>query len=116
MDDSLAPAPGRVQRHAELLAVLPERVELSPRQWIGYRALLGRDVVVHRRDGEIGTADPAPCKAQAFERLRGRHLVDQVQDDVEQRVHVGRLDDDVPGPDALEQRSRCHRVFLADGL
>jgi hypothetical protein len=42
--------------------------------------------------------------------------VDQVQVDVEQRGLVGRLNDDVARPDALEERSRCHRVFLADGL
>jgi hypothetical protein len=108
VDDPLAAAPGCVQRHPELLAVLAQRVELSARERIGDRAVFGRDVVVHRRDREVGPAHAAPGQAQGLERLRRGHLVNQVQVDVEQRRLVGRLHDDVTGPDAVEQRLRCH--------
>ena len=44
----------------------------------------GRDVVVHRRDREVGPAHAPARGAQAVERLRRRDLVHEVQIDVEE--------------------------------
>ena len=116
VDDPLVSAPGCIQRHAELLAIVAERVQLTARERIRDRSVLRGNVVVHRRDREVGPANPAPGQTQTLERLGRGHLVNQVQVDVEQRRLVGGLDDDVAGPDPVEQRLRCHQVFLADGL
>ena len=82
---SLAPAARRVQRDAELLAVRAQRLELGPRERVGDRPRERRDVVIHRRDREIRPAHAATGEPQPVERLRRRHLVDQVQIDVEKR-------------------------------
>ena len=86
--DPLAAAAGREEPHAELLAVLPQRVELCARERVGDRPGQRRDVVIHRRDGQVGAAHGAPGGAQAVERLRARHLVHEVQVDVEERAAV----------------------------
>ena len=76
-----------------------------------------RDVVVHRRDGEVGTADAAAGQAEAVERLRARDLVHEMQVDVEQvRLALGAMDD-VALPDLLGERARACRSgsFLWSG-
>ena len=112
VDDALAPAARRVERDAELLAVRAQRVELGTRERIGDRPRERRDVVVHRRDREVGAAHRSAGEPQPVERLRRRHLVDQVQVDVEERGLARRLVDDVALPDPVEQRLR-HRETVA---
>ena len=106
VDDPLAPAAGRVERDAELVAVPPQRVELLLGERVHRRVVAGRDVVVHRRDRQVGAADAPPGEPQALERLRRGDLVDEVKVDVEQvGAALGALDD-VALPDLLEQRLR----------
>ena len=81
-----------------------ERVELRLRERVADRAELRRDVVVHRRDRQVGAAHRPAGEPQRLERLRARHLVDEVQVDVEQRRLARPLVDDVRLPDPLEQR------------
>ena len=99
VDDPLAAAAGGVQRHAELGAVARQRVELRLRERVADRAGLGRDVVVHRRDRQVGPAHLPSGEAQPLEGLRARHLVDEMEVDVEQRRLAGPLVDDVRVPD-----------------
>ena len=63
--DPLASGAGRVQRHAELGAVRGERVELRLRDQVADRARLGRDVVIHRRDRQVGPPHAAAPRAAA---------------------------------------------------
>ena len=51
--DPFAAAAGGEQAHAELLAVRGQRVELRAREVVGDRPVHRRDVVVHRRDGQL---------------------------------------------------------------
>jgi hypothetical protein len=106
VDDALPAAAGRVEGDAELLAVSPQSVELGPRERVADRPLLGGDVVVHRRDGEVGAPHAATCQPQALEGLRRGHLVDEVQIHVEQSRLARRLRHDMALPDAVEQRFR----------
>ena len=70
----------------------------------GWWMSVGRDVVVHRRHGEVGAADRAAGQAQAVERLRRRDLVDEVEVDVEEvGLAVGAVDD-VAVPHLLAER------------
>ena len=67
---------------------------------------VGRDVVIHRRDGQIGTPDAPSRQPKAVERLSRRHLVDEVKIDEEKRRLAGLFPDDVAFPDAVEERLR----------
>ena len=77
-----------------------------------------RHVVVHRGDGEVGAAYAAAGQTQAVERLRRRHLVHEVQVDVEQvGLALGPVDH-VALPHLLAERrgaaslrSVCHPRF-----
>ena len=113
VDDSLAPAAGREERHAERLAVRAKRVELRARERVGDRAVERGDVVIHRRERQVGTAHWTPGQPQRLEGLRARHLVHEMQVDVEQRRRVGRRLDDVRVPDLAKQRRAGHRVTSA---
>ena len=106
VDDALAAAPGRVERHTELGAVPRQRVELGLRERIGHRAAVGRDVVIHRRDRQVRTPHGPAREPQALERLRRRHLVDEVQVDEEERRLAGLFPDDVALPRPVEERAR----------
>ena len=109
-DDVDDPAPvraERVERDAELGAVALERLDLHARELVadarGDRRAVGRHVVVGGRERAVGPADAAALEPQPVERLRARHLVHQVQVDVEQvRRHL------VGGPDLVEQRGCAH--------
>ena len=100
--DPLVLGAQRVQRDPELLAVALERLHLHPRELVsdlrGDAGAVGRDVVVDGGERPVGAADLASREAQAVERLRAGHLVDEVQVDVEQ---AGR--DLVGVPDLVEQ-------------
>ena len=110
--DTLLDAAERVQRHAELGAVRAQRLELGPRDGIGDRLVdvRGRNVVILCRQREIGTAHGTTGVAQAVEGLRARHLMDEVQIDVQQvRLAVG-TSNDVRIPDLLRQCA-SHRTL-----
>ena len=85
VDDALAAAAGRVERDAELLAVAPQRVELRLRRAGPDRAGRPSARCGPSSRGQVRPAHLPPGQAQALERLRRRHLVDEVQVDVEQR-------------------------------
>jgi len=86
VDDPLAAMPERVETDAELVAVPAQRVDLASGYLVGDRLVDvdGRGVVVHRRQGELGSADAAAGQAQPVERLRRGHLVYQMEIDVQQ--------------------------------
>ena len=86
-----------------------QRVELGLGDRVADRARLGRDVVIHRRDRQVGPPHRAAGEPQRLERLRARHLVDEVQVDVEQRRLARLLVDDVRLPDLVEQRASLNR-------
>ena len=65
----------------------------------------GRHVVVHRRDREVGAPHAAAREAQPVERLRRRHLVHEVEIDVEEIGLALGVMDDVVRPDLLGQAS-----------
>src|SRR5581483_4299507 len=110
--DSLAAAAGRMERHAEFLAVRPERLELLRRQRVDRRVVAGRDVVVHRRERQLRPAHRAPGEAQRLERLRRGDLVDEVQVDVEEVGQALGRAHHMCVPDLLEERA-AHAPTLA---
>ena len=110
VDDALAARSRRVQLDAELLAVGAQRVELRLRHLVGHRPRQGRDVVVHRRDRQVGPPHAPAGEPQPLERLRRGDLVHEVQVDVEQRRLTGLVADDVPVPDLVEQAPARHQA------
>ena len=80
----------------------------------GFVARVGRHVVVGRRERAIGAADLHAC---AFEPLEGivRAVVEQMAVDVEERVAVGPIDDDMAPPDLLEHRRGTGPVGCSRG-
>ena len=86
VDDALVEAVDREIGHAELDDVAFERLDLQPRLRLvdAGRAVAGRDVVVGDRERRVGPAHLAAGELQPLEGLRRRHLVDQVQVDIEQ--------------------------------
>ena len=111
VDDALAAAVEVEQRHAERRRRCSRSVSTCcARQRIGDRQVprcRRRHVVIDGREGEIGTPDLAAAQAQAFERLRRRHFVNEVTIDVEQGAAVLELAHDVRIPDLVEQGARC---------
>ncbi len=84
-----------------------EHLHLPGRDGIAHRLVDvgGRDVVVHRRDCEIGAPNRPTREAQPVERLGRRDLVHEVEVDVEQvGLAVGAVDD-VALPHLLGERS-----------
>ena len=115
VDDAAAVRAQRVQGHAELLAVRLQRLDLLARQLVGDHPgdgrVVGRDVVVGRRQGPVRAAHLAALQAEAVEGLRRGHLVDEVQVDVDQVVG-----DLVSLPDLVEHRLWGHRLLLVSRL
>src|SRR5690606_15329969 len=105
VDDAVLGVAERVAGDAELLAVLHELGELGLGLVVDdLEALrIGRRRVVHRRDGAVGTADPEAALTETREGLGRRHLVDEVEVDVEDRGAALLLGDDVLFPDFLEK-------------
>src|SRR5262249_1921559 len=68
--DPLAAAPGRIEGHAELLAVLAQRLELLLRQRVNRRVVTGGDVVIHRRERQVWTPPGPSREPKRLERLR----------------------------------------------
>ena len=114
VDDPLAPAARRVERDAELLAVAAERLQLLVRQRVGRRVVAGCDVVVHRGERQVGTADRSPCEAERLERLRRGDLVHEVQVDVEEVGDPLGASHHMAFPHLVEERP-AHPPTLARG-
>jgi hypothetical protein len=60
--------------------------------------------VVHRRHRQVGPAHGPAGQPQALECLSARHLVHEVEVDVQESRLTRRLVDDVRLPDSLEKR------------
>ena len=106
--DALARVAHRVEPDAELRAVRARAPPSASREIgsaTGWSMSVGRDVVVHRGDGEVGPAHGAAGQAQAVERLRRRDLVDEVEIDVEEVGLALAAADDVALPHLLAQRT-----------
>ena len=96
---------------AEFGGVGAQRVELRGALRIGDRQQPAvrpqprrrRQIVVRHRQRQFRPAHPATRGAQPLERLRARHLVDQVAVDVDQAGAVVAPLDDVGVPDLLVQ-------------
>ncbi len=102
--DALAGGAPGIERDAELVGVGLQRLHLLRADLVGHRAVGRRHVVVHRRDREVGAANGAIVHAQALERLRARHLVHEMQVDVEEvGLAVGAMHD-MAFPYLLSQR------------
>ena len=118
VDDALAHVAHAEERNAELFAVLAQHLDLLHRERVGpWLVAVDRgDVVVDGGEREVGPANLAPGDAQALERLRRRHLVDEVEVDVE-KVWLARLAaDNVVVPDLLGSGARlCHQAKTPSG-
>jgi len=77
---------------------------------IGLAAVGGRHVVIDHQQRLVGRVHLAAGQPQALERLRRRHLMDDVAVDVEQAGAVRLLIDQMVGPDLVVKRARFHRV------
>ena len=110
--DTLFDVAERVQGNTELGTVRAQRLELRPRDRVGNRLVdvCGRNVVILRGEREIGAPHRSTGIAQAVEGLCARHLMDEVQIDVQQvRLAVGTAND-VRIPDLLRQCA-SHRIL-----
>src|SRR5581483_1653629 len=115
VDNALVVIREIVERNAEVATVALQRAHHRFRHRIGKRPLLifGGDDVIDGREG-AGRESHAPAMLTQFvERLRGRHLVDEVQPDEQLRL-PGRQDADrVCVPDLLEKRLAHKNHFIA---
>ncbi len=120
VDDALVDAAHVRQRHAELLAVDPQLLDLLARDRIfdDAQAIVGRrDRVIHRRLGVVGPTDLESAVAQPLEGLRRSDLVHEVQINIEHGRRSGLVDDDVIVPDLLKQRfGLAHRKLTSKPL
>ena len=106
VDNSLADVTNVVQRHAELFAILSQRLNLLSRDRIGdrQRSVAGRNVVIGRRKRFGRLANGPASNPKPLERLRAGHFVDQVQVDVQDRWPGLSLVDNVSVPDLVQER------------
>ena len=77
----------------------------------------GGHVVIHGAEGEFGAANLAIGQAKTFKGLRGRHLMHEMQINVEQGGLAFSLVDDVRLPELVEEAARSvggstHRAIL----
>ena len=85
VNDALAGVAHAVQLDALAPAVLLERRHLALGHLIGCGPPADRgDVVIHRGDRQVGPADTSLGEPQTLERLRRRHLMNEVKVDIEQ--------------------------------
>ena len=100
---------------AELARVLGERDDLHRALGILVRlaAVGGRNVVIDHRERLLRRAHLAAGDAQALERLRRRHLMDEMPVDIDQAGSVRLPIDHVVVPDLIVEAARlCHHVGL----
>src|SRR5690606_24225313 len=97
-----------VELDAELGAVGPQRVDAELRLGIldAVLAVGRRHVMVGDGEGRLRAADLAAGHAQPLERLRARHLVNEMPADIEQTGAGVLLGDQVALPDLVEQGAR----------
>ena len=122
VDDPLVPTldaglPNAEHCDAELAAVYVKLAHLHARQRVGDADTLGRrrrHVVIDRGDHRFGTPGLTTGEAQTFKGLWARDLVDEMAINIQQRLAIRRLLDEVALPELFEQRlresSRGHRV------
>src|SRR5699024_1480829 len=114
VDDALLDVAHRVQADAELLRVGAQGGDLGAGGRLGDELdgtagrAVGGYVVVLGGDGEVRAADLAAGQAQAVEGLRGGHLVDEVEVDVDEvGFAVLTVLDDVVAPHLFGERLRA---------
>src|SRR5271166_53768 len=97
----------------ELARVRRQRLDLLPALGVGdaLAAVGGLDVVVDDGERLFRRAHSSPRQTQALERLRARHLVDEMPVDVDEARPARRLDDMVV-PDLVIQRTRLGHKSL----
>jgi len=121
VDDPVADVAHREELDAVVLDVALERLELQTRLVVGHRGhalglALGRNVVVGDRKRAVGPAHRPVIGAKAGEGLRRRHLVDEVQVDIDNALAVLFVDD-VGVPDLVVKRLANHGRHLGlDGV
>lgn len=105
VDDALLDIAQGVQAHAELGAVLAQRLQLSPGDRVrdGLVDVEGGGVVVLGGDGEVEPPDLAAGLPQALEGLGAGHLVQQVQINEEEVGLALGAPDDMVVPDLLRE-------------
>jgi hypothetical protein len=103
--DALVRVAHRVQADAELGAVGAQRLDLGAADRVVDDERRGRDVVVLGGERQVGPAQRSTGQAQPVEGLRARHLVDEVEVDVQQVGLALRPTDDVRVPDLLGERA-----------
>src|SRR5262249_8412263 len=94
---------------AEVAAVLLERLDLNPRLLLrdALAAVGGWHVMVGDSEGGLGAMDLTARRTQALERLRARHLMDEVAVDIEEACAVAALAmDEMTVPDFIEEGTR----------
>src|SRR6266853_6184733 len=75
-----------------------------------------RDVVVAHRHRRVGPAHLPSGEAQTLEGLRRRHLMDQVEVDIDEERALALRGDDVTVPDLVEQGTRLGHAWCSSGL
>ena len=112
MDDAVVGVAHREDRDPELIGVGSQRLDLTSRHRIGDGLIDigGRDVVVLDRDGEVGSTNRSTGHAEAVEGLRGGHLVNEVEVDVQKIGFAFGRSDEVAIPNLLAQRGWCHVI------
>ncbi len=116
--DPLVQASHVVERNPKLRDVSAQGLHLVPCDVVEnrQRAVCRGDVVVDGRDAPIGPSHRAPGQAQALEGLGRRHLVDEMEIDVEKIVTVVARPNDVLVPDLLEERAGRHPASGIPGV
>ncbi len=117
MDDALAGLAEIEQLYAPALGLVAHVIEplrVGLQRFVGASGL-GRDDVVERGKGEIGIAHPV---ARILDRLQpaAAAVMHEVAADVQERVAVAQIGDDVAIPDLVEQGLTGHVVFLSPDL
>ena len=88
VDDALIAVVEVVEANTEVLAVLPQGIDLLLGDLVGdrQRAAGGRHVVVDRGHGPLGPPHLPSGEPQRFEGLGAGHLVDELQVDIQDRL------------------------------
>ena len=114
MHDTIVDIAHREVLDAVLGDVARQRLELVARFGILHarkaeRLVLGRRVVIGNRKGQLRPAHTAAGNLQAVKRLRGRHLVDEVQVNIEKALAGGGVGmDDMRVPDLVVEGLAGH--------
>jgi hypothetical protein len=109
MDDAVARIIDFEQLDAEIGTVPSQGIDLKLRVFRNVFIQVGGDIVIDHRQGEFRTPDFPARHAQPFERLRARHLMNDMSVDIEQAGAVLLLIDQMRFPNFIEKRAgRCH--------